>query len=349
VSRAELEACIKRHRLPGIQYAVVDAEQVVVEEQAGFADLRTRTPVSSDTTFMASSSTKVITAAAALQLVERRKLELDKSLSAYYAPHPYTDGVTIRHLLAQTSGIPNPLPLKWLHRAQEHEAFQEERALQETLKQHPGLQSTPGEKYAYSNISYWLLGKAIESVSGQPFADYVRDHVLTPLGIAPSAASFRIESFALHATGYQRAHSIQGLILYLLMDRSMLGETVNGYRALLPVYMNGAAYGGLICTATAFALFLQDLLRPKPRLFSGETRDMMLAQGFGWRTGQMDGELYYGKPGGGPGFRSNVRIYPRLGMGVAWLANETGINEKQMNAISNALDRRLTEERARSR
>ena len=346
--RRELEAYITRNRIPGIQYTVVDAQDVLLEEQVGFADLLSRRPVTAQTTFMASSSTKLITAAAVMQLVELQKLELDQSLSAYYPAQPYTDRVTIRHLLAQRSGIPNPLPLKWLHHAEEHETFHEERALQEILKRHPKLMSTPGEKYSYSNISYWLLGKAVESASGQAFADYIRNHVLNPLGIESSAASFQIENFALHAIGYQRAFSLVGVLLYLLMDRRMLGKTVKGHRALRPVYMNGPAYGGLICTATGFALFLQDLLRPKPRIFSAETRDTMLNQGFGWRTSSLENERYYGKPGGGPGFRSNVRLYPRLGLGVAWLANETGINEKQMNSLSDAIDRRLIEERARA-
>jgi hypothetical protein len=74
----------------------------------------------------------------------------------------------------------------------------------------------------------------------------------------------------------------------------------------------------------------------------------MLIEGFGWRMSHVENERYYGKPGGGPGFRSNVRLYPRLGIGVAWLANETGIREPQMNSLSDAVDRHLIAERARS-
>jgi hypothetical protein len=127
------------------------------------------------------------------------------------------------------------------------------------------------------------------------------------------------------------------------MNRRLLGESVKGYRSLMPVYMDGPAYGGLICTATAFGLFLQDLLRPEPRLFSSQTRDLLFEQqvtgmSLGWRIGRIEDEPYYGKPGGGPGFRSNVRIYPRVGLGVAWLANETGISESQMNSVSDAID-----------
>jgi len=350
VVRRDIDQFIQRNRIPGIQYTVVDADGIRFEHQSGYADLASSRLVSPETTFMASSSTKVITAAAVLQLAERQKLELDKPLSTYYSNHSYTEKVTIRHLLTQTAGMPNPLPLKWLHRADGHDRFNEERALQQTLQHHSKLTSSPGEKYGYSNISYWLLGKAVESASGRSFSEYVREQIFEPLEIPPSAASFQIENPVVHATGYQRSLSLQGLILYLLMDRRLLGKTVKGYRSLLPVYMNGPAYGGLICTATAFGLFLQELLRPTPRLFSAQTRELMFkhqvtaagnetGMSLGWRIGHTQKEPYYGKPGGGPGFRSNVRLYPRLGLGVAWLANETGVSETQMNSLSDAIDR----------
>jgi D-alanyl-D-alanine carboxypeptidase len=349
VVRRELDQLIARSRIPGIQYVVTDANDVWFEHTAGFANLQAHTPVSHQTTFMASSSTKVVTAAAVLQLVERQKLALDNPLSTYYTSHPYTEKVTIRQLLAQTSGIPNPLPLKWLHRADEHDAFNEDRALQETLRHHPRLSSTPGHKYGYSNISYWLLGKAIEAASGRRFSDYVKENVFAPLGVSPSAASFQIENPAIHATGYQKRFSVQGLLLYLLMERRMLGKTVKGYRAIRPVYMNGPAYGGLICTATGFAAVLQDILKPAPQLFTAKTRDLLLTpqsttagqetgMSLGLRIGRLQNEPYFGKPGGGPGFRSNVRIYPHSGLGTAWLANETGVSEAQMDGLSNALD-----------
>jgi D-alanyl-D-alanine carboxypeptidase len=134
------------------------------------------------------------------------------------------------------------------------------------------------------------------------------------------------------------------------MDRSMIGKRSHGHTALLPVYMNGPAYGGLICTATGLALFLQDLLRPDPRIFSAATRELFFAQqatnigrpipmSVGWRLGRLEDETYLGKPGGGPGFRSNVRLYPKSGLAVAWLANETGVSETHANIVSDLVDR----------
>jgi CubicO group peptidase (beta-lactamase class C family) len=257
--------------------------------------------------------------------------------------------VTVRHLLAQTSGIPNPLPLKWVHPIKDHDRYDENRVLQETMRRNAKLRWIPGEKYGYSNISYWLLGKVIESVSGGTYAEYLRAHVFGPLEIKDTEAGFHID-VARHATGYQTKLSLLGLSLYFMMDRRMLGDTVQGRFSLLPVYMNGPAYGGLICTATGFARFLQDLLRAKPRLFSATTKDLLLTKQLtngghdtgmtlGFRTGRLGNDTYYGKPGGGPGFRSNVRIYPNRGIGIAWLANETGASENEMNAISDLVDR----------
>lgn len=345
-----LHRLVSKQGIPGIQYTLVDRDSVLLEYQAGQANLSTTKPVSAQTTFMASSSTKVVTAAAVLQLVERQKVALDSPLAAYYARHPYGEKITIRQLLAQTSGIPNPLPLRWLHLLEEHDRYDEESALQQTMNRHSRLKSPPGERYGYSNISYWLLGKVIESASGERYADYVSQNIFDPLGIDPSMASFEILRPELHATGYQKRLSVPGMLVYLLADRRVLGTAVKGRLAFRPVYMNGPAYGGLICTATGFAVFLQEMLRGTPRLFSAASRDLFLTEQLtnkghptgmtpGWRIGRLEHELYYGKPGGGPGFRSNVRIYPRLGLGAAWLANESGVSEQEMNLMSDTLDR----------
>jgi hypothetical protein len=58
----------------------------------------------------------------------------------------------------------------------------------------------------------------------------------------------------------------------------------------------------------------------------------------GWRKGISNNTVYFGKPGGGPGFQSNVRVYPEKGIGVVWLANETGVNERDINRFSDFLD-----------
>jgi D-alanyl-D-alanine carboxypeptidase len=347
--RDHLDRLIAQNRIPGIQYTVVDAADTRFQYAGGLRNIRTKEPVSTDTTFMASSSTKVFTAAAVLQLVEKGKIRQGDTLTAHYPRHPYGDSLTIKHLLMQTSGIPNPLPLRWLHSVSEHAGFNEELALQQAMQRHPKLLFQPGQKYAYSNISYWLLGKVIESASGMTYSDYLRANIFDPLSIPPQQAGFSITDLRRHATGYQKKFSALGLLLYLMMDRRMIGETVQGRFGLDPVYMNGPAYGGLICSSTGLARFLQDLLSKDPILLSSESRSLFLTpqvtddgrdigMTLGWRTGRLNNVVYYGKPGAGPGFRSNVRLYSGKGIGIAWLINETGVSERDINRLSDSLD-----------
>jgi D-alanyl-D-alanine carboxypeptidase len=263
-----LDRLLQKFEIPGIQYLVVDEQDIRFEYYGGQRNLGAQLPVTPETTFMASSSTKPLTAAAVLQLVEQGKVQLDRSLSAYYPNHPYGDQVTIRHLLNQTSGIRNPLPLKWLHSVEEHPTFDESQALKVALKKHAKLAFMPGDKYAYSNISYWLLGAVIQQVSGQAYCDYMRQNIFEPLGAGREELNCFISDPTHHAQGYQKKYSLLGLFLYFMMDKTLIEGTKSGWFGLRPVYMNGPAYGGLIGTARGFAKFLQDQLRAKPILFN---------------------------------------------------------------------------------
>ena len=180
------------------------------------------------------------------------------------------------------------------------------------------------------------------------FARYVQENILTPLGVDEVAAGFRIDSHR-HAAGYQKLLSPVGLFVYFTVNKRLLDSTDHGYLRFHPVYMDGPAYGGLICTASGLARFLQDTLRPSPRLFSSDTRELFFTpqhtndgkpsgMTLGWRAGDLQGEPYFGKAGGGPGFESNARIYPRLGIGTVWLANHSGVNERDIHNLSDSLD-----------
>lgn len=59
----------------------------------------------------------------------------------------------------------------------------------------------------------------------------------------------------------------------------------------------------------------------------------------GWHRGRLAETPYYGKPGGGPGFRSNIRVYPEKRLATAWFINETGVSEGSINNFTDTLDR----------
>ena len=82
---------------------------------------------------MGYSMSKTITAAAAMQLVQDRKLGLNNPVADYIGALPYDGSITVHQLLSHTSGIPNPIPLRWVHLTAQHQQFDERAALDARL------------------------------------------------------------------------------------------------------------------------------------------------------------------------------------------------------------------------
>jgi len=338
-ARAYLDALVADSRTPGIQYLVVDSTRVVFEYDGGWADLARRRPMDSATTMMAYSMSKTITAAAVLQLVEAGKVGLDSPIVRYVDAIPYGSTITVRELLAHTSGIPNPIPLRWVHAAAQHATFDEGPALAEVMQRHGALAFTPGSKYAYSNIGYWLLGRIVERAGGAPFPEYVTAHLLRPLGLMPLDLGYTISDPARHATGYLEKYSLTNLAKRFLIDPALIGEYDGRWLSIRSHYVNGAAFGGLVGTARGFGRFLQDQLLSHSRLFSDSTRALFyepqhtrggtpIAMTLGWHIESNAGARFYYKEGGGGGFHNMMRLYPDQGVATVMLTNATGSNVK---------------------
>ncbi|MFG3256183.1 serine hydrolase domain-containing protein [Streptomyces sp. NPDC048172] len=131
-------------------------------------------PMGADTVFDLASITKVFTAVAAVQQIERGTLELDAPVTRYAedgVPAP-DHGITVRHLLAHTSGLRAELPL-YEYNTAEHA---------ELLWREPPL-TDPGESYRYSDLNPLLLQRILERVTERPLDVLVRDGITRPLGM----------------------------------------------------------------------------------------------------------------------------------------------------------------------
>lgn len=338
-AHAYLDALIARARTPGLQYVAVNADRVLFEYSGGLADVSRRVPVDASTTMMAYSMSKTITAVAVLQLVEAGKVGLDDPLDRHVDVNPYGSAITIRQVLAHLSGIPNPIPLRWVHPAEHHAAFDEQAALATVFRLHPTPASPPGLKYRYSNIGYWMLGQVVAHASGQPFVAWVADRVLRPLGVAPGELGYVIPDAARHAGGYLERFSFFNLVKGFLIDRALIGGTEGPWVRIRSHYPNGPAFGGLVGTARGFARFLQDQLRESSVLLGRATRRVLyepqqtgagapIAMTLGWHIGQLAGSRFFYKEGGGGGFHAMMRVYPVSGRGVATIVmtNATGVD-----------------------
>jgi len=330
---------IASNDLPGIQYVVVTAESMMFSYSGGWADVEARRLVEPTTTMMTYSMTKTFTAAAVLRLVEEGKICLDDPLTKYVPDAPYGNEVTVRHLLCQTSGIPNPIPLSWVHLAEEHAQYDEWASLRKVMGENAELDFKPGEKYAYSNISYWLLGRVIEQASGVNYEDYVRQNVFARLNLPRQEIDFIIPNRDVNAKGYLPKWSLMNLVKSFLIESKYVGEYEDGWLHINDHYLNGPAFGGIVSTARAVGIFLQDQLRDSSRLFSAETKRLFFQQQrnndgeliemtLGWHVGEMDRIRYFFKEGGGGGFHCEMRIYPSFGIGSVVLSNSATFGVK---------------------
>jgi CubicO group peptidase (beta-lactamase class C family) len=334
--------------VPGLQYTVVDAKEILFEFAGGFADIQNQKTMTLDTTLMAYSMTKTYTAIAILQLAEQGKIRLDDPMVRYLPSHLYGGHrITIRHLLTHTSGLRNPIPLRWVHLAEQSAGFDEDAALAQVVAENPKLSFEPGRKYAYSNIGYWLLGKIVERVSGQSYDDYVRTNIISPLGLSPLEMNFVIPDPARHANGYLAKYSLMNLLKGFVTDSKFWGGYEGKWLRLRSHHLNGPAFGGLVGTARSFNRLLQDQMRTKSVLLNTATKRLLETQQtdgrgrkipmtLGWNVGHVNGTVYFFKEGGGGGFHSEMRLYPEKDIASVVMVNSTVFNSTK---FLNRMDR----------
>ncbi len=324
---------------PGVQYIVVDTNSTIYERSVGLSDVAAKEKMTADHTMAAFSMTKTLTAIAVLQLIEQQKVALNDRLDKYLE-HPYGSELTVKHLLNHTSGIPNPIPLKWVHMAADHDAFDERIVFDQILNQYSRLDAQAGSEYQYSNIGYWLLGKLIEKASGTEYTEYVSENLFRPLDLTPVEIGFQIADTDKHAKGYLKKWSFMNMFGRLFIDSVVLGDYEGSWLNVKNVYLDGPAFGGAIGSAKAFSRILQDLLSEKSKLLKEETKQLLYTQQkndsdeeiemtLGWHIEKLNGDTYFYKEGGGAGFHSEMRIYPEKRIASVLMTNRTSINSKK--------------------
>jgi CubicO group peptidase (beta-lactamase class C family) len=181
---AYVEEQIRRLHMPGAALAIVEGDRVVHLRGFGRSRPGGEAPTP-QTPFFIASLTKSITALAVMQLAEAGRVELDAPVQRYLPWFRVADPqasaqMTVRHLLHQTSGLPTSageIPLADCDDspgATERQA----RALATLVLTRP-----PGAAFEYCNMNYNLLGLVVEAASGEAYADYIQNHILTPLAM----------------------------------------------------------------------------------------------------------------------------------------------------------------------
>jgi len=176
---------LDRENVAGITVAVVKDGKLLFAKGYGYADREKKTPVSPETTlFRPGSISKLFTWTAVMQLHEQGKLDLDKDVNEYLdfkIPEAFGKPITLKNIMTHTAGFEEQV--KDLFSADTKSPN-----LGEYLKTHiPARIFPPGTVPAYSNYATALAGHIVERVSGQPFEQYIDEHIFKPLGMTHSS------------------------------------------------------------------------------------------------------------------------------------------------------------------
>ncbi len=181
---SELDGIVQQYHTEGQFNGVVlvaGGKEVLYSSALGKADISKGIPVEQDTQFRIASITKGMTAVLALQAVERGELDLDGRINKYLPglSNRRLSGVTIRHLLTNSSGIPDfaPKPLRKGQNVYD--------ALVERLN-NAELVSDPGEQYVYCNVGYTILGFILEHATEIKYSELLEKRIFLPLEMKDS-------------------------------------------------------------------------------------------------------------------------------------------------------------------
>ncbi len=302
---------------PGACAAVVEHGRIVLAECAG----RTRTDAEGEaitprTNFRLASMTKQFTAAAVLILRDRGKLALEDAVTRHVPSLPgWAAGMTLRHLLTHTSGVPAYEAL--LPPGLEKPVVDAE--VPALLAAAPGPDFAPGTRFFYSNTGYALLALAVEQVSGTSYPDFLKGAIFAPLGMDATLA-FVAGGPAVERRAYGHKRGPGG-VGWIPADQSLTSSVLGdgGVYSSVEDYArwDAALYGkaeGPLSPATIAEAFAP------ARLADGAP----VEYGLGWRLETVNDRPVIYHTGKTTGFNTCVRRVPSCGFTVIALSNREG-------------------------
>jgi len=299
----KIDSLIKFYHEQGVfsgTVLVADAGKVIYQKGFGYANVDSKEKLEPKSVFRLASLSKQFTAMCIMILEEQGKLNYDDDLQKYLPELKY-EGITIRHLLWHTSGIPSYMDFMPEHGFGDDDEYLNDDVLQTMARHHPEREFEPGEQYKYNNTGYLLLASIVERVSGVPFNRFLQQNIFDELGMSSSTIPFGKNQFV------DMANRVRGY------NRTKDGGYVdNDYASYdYDVYGDGGVFSNVIdlfkwneALATE-ELVTKDTIQEayKPYVLNdGSVGDY----GFGWSISEVDGNKIVEHSGSWIGFRTYI-------------------------------------------
>lgn len=337
--RDEIQRAVAAGQAPSIAVAAAQSGRILWEEGFGWADKERRIPASPHTRYAVASVAKPFVATGLMALVERGRVDLDRSVNDYLSRRARITGcagdaraATVRRVLQHRAGLP----------AHNRFFYSDEAiaapSMEETIRRYGILVSAPEERYLYSNLGYGIIAYITARASDVPFAEYMRANVFAPLGL--TRTSLEIE----------RDLSAEAAAIY------------GGDGAPIPYYVFDEWGAGRVWSTAhdlvRFGMFhLKARLPDQTPVLSDSAIDQMVSDnhttgapggyygtdwfyGLGWggRHASQYGPGWYGHEGGMPGVSAQLKLFPDERIAIAVVSNgRQDLTYSLVNRIADAL------------
>ena len=335
--RAELEAFLDKllgqemaeNHIAGAAVSVVKDGKLFFAKGYGYADLSEGAPVDPEKTiFRIGSVGKTFTWTAVMQLVEQGQLDLDADINTYLdfrIPATYPQPITLKHLMTHTSGFEDRLFGSGVWDANELVP------VREWLLSHMSARVHPPGYAGYANYNAVLAGYIVARVSGQPYEQYIQDHILDPLGMAHSTVQSPLPPTlrSLVSVGYTYADGVfRPFPEYFAQPAGLPSgyhlASVTDMARFMIAHLQGGRYSDaniaeahILKEATARQMH-STLYTPDPRL---------LGTAYGFFDLTDNGQPTLGHTGYAPPMRSLLLLLPDQNLGVFVVYNSKGSGE----------------------
>jgi CubicO group peptidase (beta-lactamase class C family) len=312
-----IEQVMEERKIPGFAIAIVQNRKVVYAAGFGTRNLEKKgEKVTPQSLFHMASITKPFVATSVMQLVENGKVDLEAPVVKYLPYFRVNDErsatITVRQMLSHISGMPDVRDYEWDKPQYDDGAL--ERYVRSLGNQ--SLIAAPGTRFRYSNMAYEVLGDLIAKVSGMTFEDYVKKHILEPLGMKNSTLLVKQASPSLLTTPHVLDRSYEVIVSKVFPYNRMHSPSSTLYSNVLEM------------TRWAIANLNRGELGGK-RILRDSTYDVMWKPagdqwqqiGISWFLGKYREHRTISHSGGDTGFVSNLVLIPDRSIAVVMMSN----------------------------
>ncbi len=320
---AYLDSLAARHKAVG-SYAIATGNEPDFVKVTGFADAEKQQKANMNTQYRIGSVSKIFTAVLVMKAVEEKKLSLDTKLSDFYPAIENSPRITVAQLMQHRTGIHNLTDEKeyWDY----HQKPMTEKDMVAIIQKYKS-DFAPGEKHAYSNSNYILLGYILEKVYKKSYAELLQDKISKPLKLSLTKVGGKIDPAKNQAHAYYYKNGVY--------ERNPETDMT------IPI---GA--GNIISTPTELLKFIIALENGKiiSQKSLAAMKDFKDNYGFGLAKVPFIDRYGYGHSGRIEEFRSVLFYFPESKAGISFITNQSDydVNQISINMLKTAMNMDFT-------